>query len=228
MAARFGLNSDLVALTPPQTEEARVLNSYRCAVDLLAQFAEGQLWGIETWLGGSGSKKDARKAARCVEKGLLGEQGPDAISHMAQGFGRATAANWRRSSQKTEDESDATRLADSAQRSDALAHLAGMHWPVQDRYGVLEELAEAERNRLFELDNPGAMIDVRGASEQVQAACEAVALALGQDFERFGSLLIEPVMTLNLEMVQLLAVTWNRQLRHWTNLLTDNPGPYYS
>jgi hypothetical protein len=146
---------------------------------------------------------------------------------MAQSFGRVTAGTWRRAASTVEEASDAYTLIANAERSEALADLAGSYWPVRDRYGVLTEIARAEEHRFFDLDNPDAMFDLRTAAETIRATCEAVGLALGAGFERFSYLLIEPVMAGNLEMDQFLGILWNHQLHGWVNLLRDEPGPYY-
>jgi hypothetical protein len=145
---------------------------------------------------------------------------------MTQRYGHVMGAFWRRASEAAENRDQAGQLRISAAGSEALADLAAHYWPVRDQFGVLEQIADADQHKLFEPDNPAAMFDVRSASERVQASCEAAALALGGDYEKFSSLLLEPIMLLNLELAEVLNLVWTHQLSFWANLLRENPIAY--
>jgi hypothetical protein len=207
---------------PPRTDPALAVDVYRCGLSLLMAFTEPGGWSS-----GRGSRKTARKAARRVRVGLHGERGPHAISHMAQGYAAEMGAFWRRAATApTSYPDEILRLTDNANRSESLGKLAGEYWPVTDPFNALNSIAEAERHRFFDADNPDAMIDLLSYAGRVRATCEAVTLALGDAFEEYDSLLIAPVMSLDLEFASGLQADWVFQLEHWTNLLSDEPLSY--
>jgi len=142
---------------------------------------------------------------------------------MGQGYGREMGAFWRRASDSPEYQTEPWRLQESARRSEALGDLAGRYWPTSDPFGALEQIAKAEANRIFDPDNPDAMIDLRAYAGRARAASEAAALALGDGFEEYGSLLLAPVMDLDLDFASGTQADWTFQAETWANLVSDEP-----
>jgi hypothetical protein len=99
-------------------------------------------------------------------------------------------------------------LRANAALSDDLGQLAGAYWPVEDPYGALELMAQAERERFVAVDNPDAMIDLRTYFGRARVACGAAALALGSDLEQHRLLLYAPVATLEMQISVGLAHDW--------------------
>jgi hypothetical protein len=221
MFDRLGVDYTTSMFTPPATEEALTAEVYRCGLNLVMTFTYSDGWGVTQ--GDRRIRRQARKAAKVVRAGLHEDYGRDAISHMAQGFARETAALWRR---VVTDAGARAELVRNAERSEGLGELAGDYWPVRDEFEVLPSMANTAEHRFFKLDNPDAMIDVRATAGRTQAACEAAALALGWRFEEFDSLVIRPVMALNLELGLMILTDWNLELEQWRNLLSDEPVEY--
>jgi hypothetical protein len=222
MAQRLGLDYNGTFFEPPVTEAALAFEAYRCGLSLLMSFTYDDGWGTASALGNTSRHKLAKKAAKAMRAGLVEERGRDAISLMACGYGRATAQMWRRTRQVPEHSEHIAALTSNAERSDALAELALRGWPVEASSSVAS-LREAQGHSIVALDNPGQMIDVRTAMERTQAACEGAAVALGTEYENFSELLIGPIYSMNLELVQGLQTDWVGQMDSWMNLLSDEP-----
>jgi hypothetical protein len=222
MLRSVGLDFNNSFFNPPRSDPALAVDVYRCGLSLLMAFTE-----TDGWPSGNGSKKRARKAAKRFRAGLQSDHGPNAISHMAQGYAAEMAAFWRRAgNDSTVDSGEALQLAKNADRSESLGKIAREYWPVTDPFNALKTIAEAEQHRFFDADNPDAMIDLRAYAGRVRATCEAVALALGDAVDDYNSLLIAPVMSLDLEFAAGLQADWIFQLDHWTNLLSSEPMSY--
>jgi hypothetical protein len=226
MAVRLGLNYDETFFTPPTTDERVAFEAYRSGLSLLMAFTYDDGWGTTTMFGDQPSHKLAKKAAKAFRGGLLEERGRDAISLMAQGYARATAEIWRRAREDPEHAEHIEALAANAEKSEALGRLAAQIWPVDERRPALLSLRQTRDHTVTQLDNPNQMIDIRGAVEHTQAACEAAAVALGNDYEKYSRLLLGPVYSLNLELAQGLQTDWVGQMDSWMNLLSGEPVPF--
>jgi hypothetical protein len=145
---------------------------------------------------------------------------------MTQGYAHEMAELWRRAAESGEEGLDPQQLRESAARSDALGKLAGERWPVNDPSGALALVALCERQRIADIDNPDAMVDLRAYFGRARVAFGAAAIALGPDLEEFQTFIYAPIAFLDLEVATGLQHDWVYQGEIWQNLLSDEPRPY--
>lgn len=224
MARRLGLDVDRAFVSAPTTPEARVLDAFRCGQSLLMTFTYPEGWPTADGHEGRSPKK-ARQASKLMSKSLITERGANAVSHMTQGYAHEVAEFWRRAADKGDATLDGEQLCASAARSDALGELAARHWPVDDPFGAMDLIALSERQRVVDVDNPDAMIDLRAYFARARVACGAAALALGPELQRYEAF-YAPVAFLDLEFATGLQHDWTFEGEIWRNLLTDEPRPY--
>src|SRR6202035_1212086 len=127
---------------PPTTDEERVVYALRCGLSLIIDYAYPDQWAV-TSQDGKRSKRDCRKAAKCVQEALLRPEGQEGIGWAAQGYARAMADFWRRASDPTTrtgsevPEEDRSGLLVSASLSESVAELLAHDFAVEDPHAVL-------------------------------------------------------------------------------------------
>jgi hypothetical protein len=226
MARRLGVDYDESFLSPPTTDEALALDTYRCGQSLLMAFTYPDGWPRPPFLDRQHAKR-ARKAARLVRGALLTERGPNAISYMTQGYAREMAEFWRRAAASSDDEAEAEGLRNGAARSDVLGMLAGRLWPVSDPFGALEHIELCARSRTADVDNPDLKFDLRAYFARAEFACGAAALALGDEVDGdAGGLFYKPVAFFDPEFDAGLQADWLFHAGVWHNLMSDQPVAY--
>lgn len=222
MARRLGVDYDESFFSPPQTPEARVFDAYRVGQSLLMflSYPEGWIFGPNP------SKKLAKRAARAVQDSLVTDSGRSAISYMTQGYAREMASLWRRAADNSDRDAIPEQLQESARRSDKLGALAAGFWPVDDPQGALDKIALYEKQRVVDLDNPNAIIDMHGYYGRVSVAFGAALIATGADLDEFSGLAYLPVAFLDLQVASGLQHDWVFNAEIWQNLLGTDPLPY--
>lgn len=227
MAQRLGLDYHESIFDPPTSEEALALDAYRCGQSLLMTFTYPDGWPIAPALRDRRHSKLARKASKVFRDALLSERGPNAISYMTQGYAQEMAELWRRAANRSDDEVETTGLHEAAARSNALGEVTGRLWPVTDPFNALRTIEHFERQRVTDLDNPNAAIDLRAYFGRARVACSAVALALGDELENCAAdFFYLAVSELHLEFAVALQHDWIFQAEIWHNLLSDEPAAY--
>jgi len=222
VAEELGVDYDNSYLTPPTTDAELVMNALRCGEQLIVDFASAEGWPVDD-LGRGISKDQARKAAKCVEQALLRKEGRDALSVMAQGYGRALAAGWRAAANTDEYRDASDRLKTSAARSERLATLVASTWPARGYEAVLAEVARADAHRMFDVDNPNALVDLSDYAWRARAIADALAVAMSARFEEFKAAILGPVFELHVGYNLLTSGSWTFIARQWGNLLEPHP-----
>jgi hypothetical protein len=213
-------------MTPPTSDAEVVMNAMHCGLDLIGDFTSASIGGWPVQSYGSViaiSQGQARKAAKCVEKALRRTEGRDAISVMAQGFGRATAENWGAAASTDKYREVADRLNTNAAASEKLADLVASTWPATGYEAVLAKVAHAEGHRMFEVDNPDAMVDLARYARVARATADALAVAMSARFDEFEDAILGPVRGFHIGHDMQMGVSWRSASKHWANLLAPSP-----
>jgi hypothetical protein len=201
------------------------MNTFFCGADLLEPFASTKEWPVDDF-GRGPSETEARKAADCVKDALRRKEGHDAISVMAQGFGRALAVTWRTGAEmadRAEAPDSGGQLRRNAAASEKLADLVASTWPVRGYGTVLGRVAEADAQRMFDVDNPDAPWDLASYARRTRAIAESLAVALSARFDEFADAILGPVYEVHPRYMILQHTRWAGRTSSWANLLRPEP-----
>jgi hypothetical protein len=223
LCERFGLGYDESALFEPRTTEALIVNALRCGWELIDEFTTPDPW-IHCDPYEDLPEKFAKGAAKHMRAAFLTDEGREAISCAAQGFARTTADLWFHTAMPRDvnDPSGSTLLG-NAKRAEELAELVAQALPVQDPHGVLPRIAHAAEVRMFDVDNPDALINLRDYAARAKTTSDALALAAGDKYEDFERALIGPVMSLGIAYNAERLVAWALATEQLGNLLRPEP-----
>jgi hypothetical protein len=222
VARELGVDYDRSYMTAPRSDAELVMNAMFCGSDLLEPFASVESWPVDDFGRGT-SKPEAQSAADHLKEALRRGEGRDATSVMAQGYGRALAATWRSSAPMDEHRDVADQLRESALASDGLAELVAATWPARGYEAVLERVAQADAQRMFEIDNPDAMADLRAYARQTRAIAEALAVAMSARFDEFADAILGPVYQVHPGYMIVQQTRWTAKASSWSNLLRAEP-----
>lgn len=224
IALKFGLEMSYAMFATPTTPEARTLDAYRIGQSLLMFLGRADAWPTPR---DDGTPKRARKLAKAIYDSVADEAGRRAVVYMTEGYGRETAALWRRAADSGAcDDSDADLLRENARRSEELAELAAGSWPYTDPYGALAFIESCESERAIDLDDADVDLDLRAYYGRARVACGAAALALGPELKKFEDFIAAPILSLDVQVAAGLGSDWNFNASLWSNLLRDDPLPY--
>lgn len=217
----LGLDYSVAFFTPPTTDEAIALDVFRCGQWLFDVLTDPDTW---TAYGADSNRPDkqARVLAKRLKSSMLEPRGPSAFSYVAQGYATEMAAFWRRAS-STKDARDAATLMWNAERSEALGALAARYWPVDDPLQALSWVAQSEKARFYDPDDPNAAMDLHGVAGRARVMCGAAALGLGSNLDEFDSFVVAPILMLEMQFDLLVNTAWARWLDAWANLMTNEP-----
>jgi hypothetical protein len=221
VARELGVDYDRWHGTPPRSDPEVVMSAMWCGANLLVPFVYPNIWPVDD-VGRGISKPDAEKAEGCLEEALHSKQGRDAISMMAQGYGRALAAQWRTAAEMDEYRDAADRLRKNAAASEQLADLVASIWPVRGYEAALEQVARADVHRLVD-EYPNAMIDLRDYALKTHAIAEALAVAMSARFDEFADAILGPLYEVHPRYMLAQGSNWTGNADSWSNLLRTEP-----
>ena len=213
MAERVGLDYDMSGFRPAATEEEIGFEALRCGSSLVLAFAYPEAWGT----GGRADRKLGRRGARLVQVALHTDDGRDAISWMTQRYATVMAAMRRTAA--ADDPDRAAAFEATAEGDEWLGSLAARVWPVRGQEAALEFASECARTRLFDSDNPQALIDLRAYAMRTAAVVETLAIAAGRDRAQIEDALVRWSMTLDIEFDAGVLSDWSSAGHYWGNLL---------
>jgi len=223
MATELGVDYDMSMFQPPATEAEYVLATLRCGHMFLMSYTYADGWPRDDELTGGLSKREARKASAQVRSALQSRDGMDAVAVMAVNYGRAYAELSRRAAEDPEYADRRDSLVATAMNSDALAICVEAAWAVtDDYYGARAQVAEAETGRLYDPDNPDALVDLRAYAMRTRAVIEPVAMCLGERLQEFNGIL-GPLYHLHMAHSVATLSDWNYVGEFWVNLLRAEP-----
>jgi hypothetical protein len=222
MGRRLGVDYDEAYLTAPRTDSERVFGALRCGQQLLMNFTRAEGWPDDSGGGLGVSQRSRRKAAKQFARALRTEDGHDAIAWLAQSYGEAMAQTWRDAAGP-----EADPEPDLPGASEALSELVRTAWPVNDYHGVLPKIERAEERRLFNPDNPEAMVDLGAYALRAGIMARAVALTMGASYEQFAFEITAPLYSLHMTYSVGMLADWARVAPYWANVLHTDALPYY-
>jgi hypothetical protein len=222
MCARFRVDYDSSYFAPPVTDAEFVVGALRCADQLVRGYTYAETWPVHDG-GYAVPKRQARRAAKHLERALEREQGRDALAVMASGYGRATARLWREAADSGEHGANPESLRVSADASDRLAELVERTWPVRGYHVVLERVGGRETRRMFDVDNPDALVNLRDYAYRMRAVADALAVALFDRFDEFEDAISGPVFAFHMKHNLLVLSDWNFATAFWSNLVSPHP-----
>ena len=222
VARELGVDYDRSYQTPPSSDVEVAMSAMRSGTRLLDPFVSMNIWPVDEF-GRGISKPDAEKAEAYLDGVLRRKQGRDAISMMAQGYGRTVAAQWRRAAEMDEYRDASDRLRENATASEHLADLVASIWPVRGYKAALEQVARADAHRLFDVDNPHARADLRDYALKTRAVADALAVAMSARFDEFAHAILGPIYELHVRYHADLLSMWAGEGKSWSNLLRADP-----
>lgn len=222
MCARLEVGYDSSYFAPPVSDPEFVVGALRCADQLVRGYTYAETWPVHDG-GYAIPKRQARTAAKHLQKALDREQGRDALAVMASGYGRATAMFWREAADSGEHDVDPESLRVRADASDRLAELVERAWPVRGYDVVLERVAGREARRMFDVDNPDALVNLRDYAYRMRAVADALAVALFDRFDEFEDAISGPVFAFHMKHNLLVLSDWNFAAAFWSNLVSPQP-----
>lgn len=225
IGAKLGVDNEASLYTAPSDPAERVMAALRCGERLIYAYTYAEEWPVLDEYGRGVSKRHAGRASRYIQQALLRPEGRDAISLMAQGYGRAMSESWRTEAAGEADPQRAAALIRGAARGDELAELLASAWPVEGYEALLGEVARAETHRTFDPENPHARADLHGYARRVRVSAEALAAAASARFGEHREAIVNPVRSLHPAHGASILVSWAHTGRYWSNLLAPAPVP---
>jgi hypothetical protein len=224
MADRIGADYDHASTNAPDSDTQRVMVALLCSKELLYSFTYWDQW--PSWGLGSVDKREARHAAKYLAQTLEQPTGRDAIAHGAAGIGTALAAFWQDTAKNVPHEVTAAELCERAASSEALSTLVSTAWPLAGYEPVLDAVRQAQGGRMFDVEKPDAMIDLKDYARHVRVTAESRAVAMSERFDHFETAITGPVRHLNVAAGALASGQWAHVGTLWGNLLRADPLPY--
>lgn len=220
IADRLGFDYDVSAVTAPASYESLALEAMRCCADLLIAFTYEDAWPRE----GLKQRRAAKRAARLIQDAVLQPRGRDAISWIAQRYGQGMADVHHRAANK--DPARAEDLRATAEMDLWLSGVVAAEWPLQGHDAALAYAEEcAGFSPVEDLDNPEAIVDLRGQACRTGATVEAICIASWPDAETLDPVFMQWWLG-DLEHWAVLASDWTHVAPYWANLLREERRPW--